>query len=311
MKVNDLLDIFYRSYVLKKLKKNTSRGYLVNINNHLKPFFEGFDIDMITYDSLDDFCDYMSKQKRLKVKTTKYALATLRKALNFAIRRGYISYNIFNTWDMPKDDGYKYVVFTEDECSLLLSYLVDVDSDILMPVYLSVRHGLRRGECMGLRVTDISKNSLYIHNTAVCFGKAIHEGSPKTKNSIRHILLDDLDNQYLDRYNSTRKANKDGYLCRGHDGTYVTSNVLQHRYKKALKMCGLPNIRFHDLRHTFATLMLGKDVNPKIVCAILGHSDVKTTLSIYSHECLSMQKYANDVSYEYCMLKKGLIKADI
>lgn len=300
MTIEIILNEFLRSYVQKRLKRSTQRGYRVNINNHLVPFMGDTDLSDLSYGLLDDFCGYMN-DKGLSNTTTVYALAVLRKAINFGMRRGYLDRNIFDTYDMPRKEDFEYTTFGAEQCQVLLSYLQNRDDDALMPIYFALRHGLRRGECMGIKCEDIDRTNriLHIRRSITFDGKNLHRSDCKTRSSRRDILLDPTDLAWIDEYSRTRPQNQNGYLCRDHEGGLLSTNVVQHHFVRALSTCGLPRIRFHDLRHTFATYMMESEVNPKILSATLGHSDVKTTLSIYQHGTTSMQTVINARTHDF------------
>ena len=104
----------------------------------------------------------------------------------------------------------------------------------------------------------------------------------KTESGNRHVLLSPLHLRRL------LEIGGDGFLCE------LTPMQLEYRFKRFLLKYDFPNMRFHDLRHSYATLMLSKGVNPKIVSTILGHSGVDVTLDIYSHPDVSMQQICVD-----------------
>lgn len=299
MTVETLLNEFHLSYVRKRLKPNTQRGYLVNIRNHLVPFMGQTDLSDLSWSLLDEFCAYM-EDKGLKSTTTVYALAVLRRALRFALRRDYVDRNIFDAFDLPRKAPYEYTTFGPKECQTLLSYLSEQDDDALLPIFLAVRHGLRRGECLGVKSTDIDREQgvLQIRRSLTFSGGGYQPSNCKNRSSLRNILLDDTDFLWIDRYCQSRPEHENKFLCRNHDGVLISSNVLQKHFVRALAACDLPRIRFHDLRHTFATHMMGSGVNPRLVSDVLGHSDVKTTMAIYQHGTLTMQKGINDRTHD-------------
>lgn len=108
-------------------------------------------------------------------------------------------------------------------------------------------------------------------------------------NSVRRIALTPKDLRRLRQYDLLRSRSVVGYFCRDVDGDYITVNQLQHKFKQLLRFCELPDLRFHDLRHSYATSMLRAGVHPKVISSVLGHSDISTTLDIYSHYDLAMQ----------------------
>lgn len=118
--------------------------------------------------------------------------------------------------------------------------------------------------------------------------------STKTVSGVRKILLSRSHSLKLQFYIAYRGISGSDYLCQTSNG-FLTGNQLMYHFKRALSALNLPNIRFHDLRHSYATLMLKNGVNPKIVSSVLGHSDVSTTLNIYSHYDYTMQEACLDI----------------
>ena len=300
MTVEQLLHEFLKSYAPKRLKTNTVRGYRVNVENHLIPFMGQLEVSDISYGLLDDFCGYMS-DKGLSNTTTVYAFAVLRKAINFAMRRGYMDRNIFHTYDLPRKEEHEYTILNPEQCQIPLTYLYQKDDDVFLPIYFALRHGLRRGECLGIKSIDIDirRNELRICRSIMFDGKNISISNCKTASSRRVLLLDGDDFFWLEQYNQSRLSNPNGYLCRDCDGNLVSTNVLQHHFVKALAACGLPRMRFHDLRHSYATNMMCTDINPKLLSTTLGHSDVKTTLAIYQHSNTAMQSIINERTRDF------------
>lgn len=177
------------------------------------------------------------------------------------------------------------------------------DYDIYPAVLFAARYGMRRGEALGITDEDFCSTRFDRIYVSVCrnvndSGKSRHIFAPKNKSSARQICLTDHDYERLMFYSDSRNFKRcDGlsYFCRAYTGDYVTVDKLQRDFKRLLKDCNLPDIRFHDLRHSYATMMLRFGVHPKIVSDVLGHSNVSTTLDIYSHSDLSMQSFLLDV----------------
>ena len=84
--------------------------------------------------------------------------------------------------------------------------------------------------------------------------------------------------------------NPDNYVFYNFTGCILSCSALSQHFKQALQECNLPDIRIHDLRHSYATLLLLKNISPKVASGMLGHSDSRTTLDIYSHLLTDMQK---------------------
>ncbi len=289
MTVKELFDIFDLAYIDTRLKFNTQNGYRNNIRLHILPHIGDYDITAVNYTVADKLLLEL-KNKGLSNTSIKYVFSVLRKAFNFALGREYLQKNIFSSYDFPLQNRYQYTVLKDYEVDSLIDFAFAADSDIFPAVLLAARYGLRRGEALGVKTADFRQYDciLLVSRSAndVDGRRIITE--PKYK-SVRTVLLTKRDLQRLTKHSLLREASPEDYLCRDYDGNYITTNQLQNKFKQLLKACELPDVRFHDLRHSYATSMLAAGVHPKIVQSVLGHSDIQTTLDIYSHYDASLQ----------------------
>ena len=273
MIVKELMEIFDKCYIEERLKPTTANGYRVNIRCHLLPYIADIEINKINLKTLEELTDTL-RAKGLSNKTIVYVHATLRKALNFAIRRREINWNPYELYDLPKVETYKYKTLNPTQIQTLLDFTRG--KEIERYIRLAVCYGLRRGEVLGIVPADYDPNNgiLHIQRTRTNINGEQVITTCKTKKSNRYILLSKEDEPFvLGQYFSWSPSH------------------LDNEFKHILKECGLPHeVRFHDLRHSYATWMLMKEVNPKIVSEVLGHSSVKVTLDIYSHATTSMQR---------------------
>jgi integrase len=169
---------------------------------------------------------------------------------------------------------------------------------------LAVTTGLRQGELLGLKWDDVDMEAgtLQVRRTLTTAKGGPVLSAPKTKGSRRTVKLSQtalealtshLERQLeeIDRVGSLWREN--GLIFASEVGEPLDRRDLTtHRFKPLLRRAGLPQIRFHDLRHTCATLLLSKNVNPKVVSEILGHATIAITLDTYSHVLPTMQESA-------------------
>lgn len=283
MTTQQLANEFMENYVKKRLRPTTVRGYQTNLNSHALPLLGNRTLHDLTPDDLDDLTEAL-QDKGLSNKSIIYVHATLRKALNYALKRGYITNNVYDRFDLPRIEEYTYRTLTEEQITQMLSN-ANTKAPLHLAIRLALRYGMRRGEVLGIRPeTDLDhqRHILHVQRT-----RTIENGTEtvtpcKTKHSNRYILLTEEDTRAL-------RSKKNGYAVP------LTPTQLDKQFKTFLRIGGFPNIRFHDLRHSYATLMLSKQVNPKIVSAVLGHSGIAITLNIYSHPDTSMQKVCLEV----------------
>jgi integrase len=162
-----------------------------------------------------------------------------------------------------------------------------------------VTTGLRQGELLGLgwEDVDVASATLRVRHTlqppGFPKGAPARLTSPKTRRCLRAVHLPHSATQALARHREIQGAERakangtwrdPGLFFPNTLGGYATyTNLMPRHFKPLLRKAGLPNIRFHDLRHTCATLLLTKGVHPKIASEMLGHSSVSITLDVYSH----------------------------
>ncbi len=283
MKLSDLASEFMINYALRRLRPSTVRGYQVNLYRHVLPRFGDVPAEQIDVTALDELTDELHR-KGLSNRSIVYVHATLRKMINYAIRRGILNMNPYNRFDLPRVNRYHYRVLLEDEMKRMLDCVRGTPLEI--PVTLSLCYGLRRGECLGIMPVfdlDYSRCVLHIQRTRSVENKKPAITPCKTEDSNRYILLRPEHALML-----SNSFTVDGFACA------LSPMQLEHKFKCLLREHDFPQIRFHDLRHSYATLMLSKGVNPKIVSSVLGHSGVDITLDIYSHPDVAMQRKCLD-----------------
>lgn len=171
---------------------------------------------------------------------------------------------------------------------------------------LALLCGLRRGELLGLMWEDIDleRGMLAVQRTlSRGRGGDWVLGQPKTQSGCRAIALPESCVAALRKHRAAQNSQRlrlgelwvdGGFVFTGHSGQVLHVNVLVTRFKRLIRSASLPDLRFHDLRHTSATLLLGQGVQPKIVQARLGHAGIAGTLNRYSHVTPDMQRAAAD-----------------
>ncbi len=225
--------------------------------------------------------------------------STLHKALSQAVSDGLIPRNVGNV-KAPRPTPEEMRPLSEGEARTLLNVARE-DGDRFEPLYvLAITTGLRRGELLALRWddADLERGTLRV-GRALVREKGHHTlGETKTKRGRRRINLTPRTvsalkahrkRQLEERIELTELYKDHGLIFATSIGTPINpENLVKRSFKPLLKRAGLPEIRFHDLRHTCATLLLGRGVHPKLVQELLGHSTIAMTLDTYSHYLPSM-----------------------
>ena len=189
-------------------------------------------------------------------------------------------------------------MYNEKQVAKLLAGAKEVGEPILAALTLALYYGLRRSEVLGLRWTDIDfeNKTMTISNTVVQNGELrIEVEETKTKKSHRSIGLIASTIPYLQALKEKQK--EAGLIldkvCVWPDGNLVRPDYITRKATKIMKKCSLPHIRFHDLRHTAASI-LAPHVTPKQLQEFLGHEDISTTLGIYTHILDDQRKATSD-----------------
>jgi integrase len=225
--------------------------------------------------------------------------STLHKALSQAVADGLIPRNAAAV-KAPRPVPKEINPLSAEEARALLEAAVAVGDRFEALYVLAITAGLRRGELLGLRWedADLKRGVMRVGRALVREGGGYRPGNTKTKRGRRSIRLTPRAISALKAHRKRQLEEKMKFagLWRDHGLIFATQvgtpvnpeNLVKRSFKPLLRRAGLPEIRFHDLRHTCATLLLGGGVHPKLVQELLGHATVAMTLDTYSHFLPSM-----------------------
>lgn len=298
MTVGQYLDHWVENISRPTVRDGTHRSYVGIIKKFLKPTLGEVRLDKLSpvavqslYGKLE--ADGVSARRRQMVH------AVLRRSLNIAVRQGLIIRNVCQAVDPPKVEKVEMQTLTAEQAQKLLTESQGTPEHALYVLALTC--GLRQGEIFALQWSDINTEAgtLSISKSLQESGNSLKIGPPKSKSAIRSLSLPavaiDSLNDHL-QMQIDAGLNDIGLIFCSPEGMFIRkSNFSRRHWKPLLKKCELPNIRFHDLRHTSATLLLGKGVHPKIVQNRLGHSQISLTLDTYSHVLPSMDQAAAEL----------------
>jgi integrase len=228
----------------------------------------------------------------------------LHRALGDAVRWGLLTRNVTDAVDPPRRSTPEAKTWDAREVATVLTAAAGDDLEALWR--LALLTGMRRGELLGLRWTDVDLDggALSVRRTMSRGASSrLESGEPKTASGRRRIALPASVVESLRRHRvrqleyrlAVGPAFEDrGLVFTNETGGPVHPNSLAIRFRKLIASAGVPTIRFHDLRHTCATLLLGQGVHPKVVQERLGHADIAMTMNLYSHVTADMQRTAAD-----------------
>ena len=270
-----------------QLKISSYRKYQALIRNHLS-LISGLQLKHITADIISQFTDRLiSCENPLSRETVNQILIVLGMALGYA-KEHYKA--ICPDIHLLKCSKSGVRVLSMSEQQLLVKHLQEQNDGFNFGILLALYTGMRIGEVCALQWEDISIETIHINKTMQRVqtdnGKTVVMIlSPKTNSSNRVIPIPQA---LLSAIAARRKKN--GFVLTQKNGRLVEPRLLQNRFAKAAKECGLENTHFHTLRHTFATRCIEAGVDVKTLSEILGHSDVKTTLNRYVHPSLELKQ---------------------
>lgn len=296
----DYLERWLLDVAAGRLRVRSLERYSGVIHKHIVPALGQLELGRVTPQHIAAF--YAEVSTRLSPASIQLLHAALHGALKQAVRWQLIARNPADGVDLPRRSAPSMRALSPDEARLLLEAAVGTP---LEPLWvLAIATGMRQGELLGLvwRDIDWSARRLYVRHSLSRHGRRWWLGEPKTQGSRRAIELTAPTLELL-RAHRLRQAEQlfahgirvtDESIVFADDagaplyGSHLTSRV----FHPLLAEAGLPRIRFHDLRHTAATLMMAGGVNPKIVAEVLGHSGVAITLDRYSHSTPTMHAEA-------------------
>ena len=288
-----------------EVAETTYDGYHTYVDKHLIPYFTelGLDIQDITAGHIFDYVNYLSndggrKDNKIGGQSTtsiRKIISILRKVFDYAVLYGDIKVNPAAQVPLPKKKNNKdtrQVFLTAEDAQKMLDAFRD--EEIGPIIFVTLYYGLRRSEALGLRwqAVDFDANTISINHTVVGGSQIVAKDSTKSYCSMRtYELLPDVKELLL-----KLKAQQEDYKQRlgsgYHDNDYIfkSPNGMPYRpdsltrsFQRALIRHGLPPMRYHDLRHSTASILVDKGWDINDIKEWLGHADISTTANIYAH----------------------------
>ncbi len=291
------------------VRPTTFNGYRGHVNLYVVPQLGAEQLQRLTPDQLSRF--YRELQKRggrdggpLSANTVRRVHATMHRALRDGVRWGYLQRNPAQVAVKPRQPNVGTsgaTTWTADEAK---SFLGAVNNDRHQALWrVAVTTGLRRGELLGLRWTDVdlTGSRLAVRQTLTSVGSQVIFGEPKTKRGKRSVALDSQTVRDLSAWKQLQQTERkswgsawqdSGLVFTREDGSLIHPDLLSKWFVRNSRGAGLTQIRFHDLRHTHASLALQTGVPAKVVSERLGHATVAFTLDVYSHVIPGLQEEA-------------------
>jgi len=305
--LGEWLGDWLNGYVTTNCGIRTAQSYQSEVRRHLIPALGAIPLTQLQPQQLQNYYAHALSQGRvdgkggLSARTVQYHHRILSEALSHAIKMGLLVRNVAKVADPPHPERRNMATLALEDIPKFLEATQETPYYVLF--YTTLYTGMRLGELLGLRWCDID-----LDMASLSVVQALYKRSgvckmlkPKSSHSRRRIALSPSLALLLREYKADQQTQRillgklpaDSDLVFSHlDGKPLDPGVVSHTFAKVLKKARLPHIRFHDLRHTHATLLLKSGIHPKIVSERLGHANIVITLDTYSHVLPGLQERA-------------------
>lgn len=300
--VGQWMEVWFEHYAKVKVRPSSHQTYRGYIDNHIKPNIGKIPLEKLTSLELQKFykkllekgrvdrLESKHQSKGLSAKTVRNIHQIISSAMKLAQEQKLIASNPAESCALPRLEHREMQTLLVEQ---LQSFFREArDSGVFELYYLELATGLRRGELLGLKWEDIDleRGDLRVRRQIARINGEVVEAPLKTKNAYRTLPLaeDTIDVLKAQR----KKAGGSPWVFPSPTGGPISPGSVLHMLHRVLKRAGLPRVRFHDLRHTYATLALQNGVDVKTVSGMLGHFSAGFTLDTYVHVTTASQRQA-------------------
>ena len=303
--VGQWLDVWFEYYAKVKVRPSSHKTYQGYIKNHIKPHIGNIPLTKLTTLDLQvmyqelltkgrvDRIESQHQPKGLSAKTVRNLNQIISSAMKLAIQQKLISSNPADGCALPRIEHKEMKTLPADQLAAFLNEAKRTGTFELY--YIDLATGLRRGELLGLKWQDVDLDSGVIHvrRQVGRIDGNVQEAPLKTKNAYRNVSIG-ADAVSILREKKKQDGGRSEYVFPSPTGGPMSPDSVLKMLHRVLERAGLPELRFHDLRHTFATLALQNGVDIKTVSGMLGHFSAGFTLDTYAHVTTAAQRQAAD-----------------
>ena len=276
------------------VKRSTYSAYSLLVNNHLIPAFAGaYDV---TEDLVQSFV-FTKLEQGLSQKSVKDILIVLKMILRFAVKQGFMQHREIDVKFPTERERQELEVLSRSSQKQIMEYVQRHFTFMNLGIYICLCAGLRIGEVCALVWDDIDVENGVINVSKTIQRIYVIEGgekhteviidTPKSKNSIREIpIARDL----LKMIKPLKKVVNGSFFVLTNSAQPTEPRTYRNYYKRLMAQLNMPKLKFHGLRHSFATRCIESKCDYKTVSVLLGHSNISTTLNLYVHPNMEQKK---------------------
>lgn len=282
----------------KYVKKSTYAAYQLLIQNHIKPYFG--DLYEVNEEKVQQFV-FDKLDAGLSEKTIRDIIIVLKMILKFGIKNEYLEYVQIDAKFPSKQEKKNLDVLSKADQKKFMEHLRNNFTFKNLGIFICLSTGMRIGEICGLRWCDVdtAEGVIKVRHTLqriyIIEGETRHTelllDTPKTANSVRDIPMS---SELLKMLKSLNKVVNENYYVISNDIKPIEPRTYRNYYKKLCKQLDIPELKFHGLRHSFATRCIESKADYKTVSVLLGHSNISTTLNLYVHPNKEQKKKTID-----------------
>ncbi len=295
------MEEWFENVCVLKVRPSSHQTYRGYIDHHIAPYIGKTPIEKLSTMDLQKLCRKLMEKGRveriesekqpkgLSAKTVRNIMQVISSAMDFAVAQKIILENPCKAVELPKVEKKEMQTIPAEQ---LQAFLTEAKATgVYEMYYIELTTGLRRGELLGLKWPDIDwkKGIITVRRQVARVNGELTEAPLKTKNSYRQVSISPQAIEVLKQ----QKAKTDSeYVFPNPTGGPMSPDSVNHMLARVLARAGIPRVRFHDLRHTFATVALQNGVDIKTVSSFLGHFSAGFTLDTYAHVTTAAQKEA-------------------
>jgi integrase len=265
--------------VALRLKATTISDYREIVKNHLDPFFGKYFLKNITIRTIQEYISLQTKQS-ISARTINKTVTALHTIFTYAVRLEYVAENPVRYAVRPRQTKQECAFLDQDE---IRRFLEAASPEYYAFFATAVLTGARQGELIALRWRDVDLPRRLIH-IEHSYNRLNGESDPKTKSGKRSIVISDELQRILKDHLAAVGGSHDDLVFGNRAGHHMNhQNMMTREFYPALKRAGLSRIRFHDLRHTYAAILITMGENIKFIQKQLGHASLTITMDTYGH----------------------------